>query len=110
MGSEHKFLGAFIHHFVGKLSIKYCCACNNISLCLYLTFQLTALLVKYNIMFLENASWGCQHKCLGALGAHFISYRYDPMLATFLYVHVSQIVGRDVMLEGARTHDPGEQV
>ena len=36
----------------------------------------------------------------GALDAHFIGYRHDVVLITFLYISVSQIVGRDVMLGG----------
>ena len=35
-------------------------------------FQLTALLVKGNIISLENACCGSEHKCFGALIAHFI--------------------------------------
>ena len=51
-----------------------------------------ALLVKCNIMSLENASCGSEHKCFGALDAHFIGYQHNAVLTS----------GRNVMLEGAR--------
>ena len=85
MGSERKFLGVFIRYLVGKLSIKYRCARNKIPIYVDVALQLTAVLVKYNIICLENASSGCEHKCLGALGAHFIGNRYEAMLITFLF-------------------------
>ena len=45
-------------------------------------------------MSLENASCGSEHKCFGALDAHFIGYQHNAVLITCLYVSDYKIVGR----------------
>ena len=45
-------------------------------------------------MSLENASCCKEHKCFGALDAHFIGHQHNAVLITYLYVSDYKIVGR----------------
>ena len=67
---------------------------------MHVTFQLTALLVKCDIISLENAPYGDEHKCMRALDAHFIGYQHDAVVKAFLYISDSETVGR-ASLEGS---------
>ena len=65
-------------------------------------------------MSLENASCGSEHKCFGALDAHFIGYQHNAVLITCLYVSDYKIVGRALKWAQCNArggaHNPGEQV
>ena len=65
-------------------------------------------------MSLENASCGSEHKCVGALDAHFIGYQQNTVLITCHYVSDYKIVGRALKWAQCNArggaHDPGEQV
>ena len=65
-------------------------------------------------MSLENASCGSEHKCVGALDAHFIGYQQNAVLITCLYVSDYKIVGRALKWAQCNArggaHNPGEQV
>ena len=65
-------------------------------------------------MSLENASCGSEHKCFGALDAHFIGYQHNAVLITCLYVSDYKIVERALKWAQCNArggaHNPGEQV
>ena len=65
-------------------------------------------------MSLKNASCGSEHKCFGALDAHFIGYQHNAVLITCLYVSDYKIVGRALKWAQCNArggaHDPREQV
>ena len=65
-------------------------------------------------MSLENASCCSEHKCFGALDAHFMGYQHNAVLITCLYVSDYKIVGRALNWAHCNArggaHDPREQV